>query len=163
VAVTYYTGKVDTVPHVPDRCMVADGFQPSGDDPDQEWTLGRYPNGLERRIPVRFIDFEDQTSRGSQNRCVAYTFHANGQYIANHNTVRLKLQDLRVKHAYFAKVEVLNQLPSRPNSGEDDPMKLKDRQQAAAAMQKFLTAALPEVEKLLPDWEKVTAAAAAKK
>jgi len=155
VAVTYYTGKVDTVPHVPDRCMVADGFQPTSYI-EENWALGRYERGLERVVPMRFIDFEDQTPRGAQNRCVAYTFHANGTYIANHNAVRMKLQDLRERYAYFAKVEVLNQLPSRPGTHEDDPMRVKDRQLAAAAMQRFLTAALPEVEKLLPDWQKVT-------
>jgi hypothetical protein len=26
-AVTYYTGSVDTVPHVPDRCFAADGYR----------------------------------------------------------------------------------------------------------------------------------------
>ena len=156
VAVTYYTGKVDTVPHVPDRCMVADGFQPSTYI-EENWILGRDAKGLERVVPMRFIDFEDQTTRGAQNRCVAYTFHANGKYIADHNQVRFKLQDLRVKHAYFAKVEVMNQLPSRPGAADSDPMRLKDRQQAAAAMQRFLTEAMPEVEKLLPDWEKAIA------
>ena len=154
VGVTYYTGKVDTVPHVPDRCMVADGFQPTS-YVEENWALGRYENGMERVIPMRFIDFEDQTTRGAQNRCVAYTFHANGRYIADHNAVRWLLQDLRQRYAYFAKVEVMNQLPSRPGTHEDDPMRAKDRQQAAAVMQRFLTAALPEVEKLLPDWQKV--------
>ena len=28
-AVTYYTGLVDTVAHIPDRCYVADGFEPT--------------------------------------------------------------------------------------------------------------------------------------
>jgi hypothetical protein len=28
LAVTYYTGLVDTVAHVPDRCYVADGYEP---------------------------------------------------------------------------------------------------------------------------------------
>ena len=29
MAVTYYTGMVDTVAHIPDRCMVADGYEPT--------------------------------------------------------------------------------------------------------------------------------------
>jgi hypothetical protein len=29
LAVTYYTGLVDTVAHIPDRCYIADGFEPS--------------------------------------------------------------------------------------------------------------------------------------
>src|SRR6478735_8303935 len=61
MAVTYYTGKVDTVPHVPDRCYVADGFQPSVYD-IKDWQLGQYASGASRDVKVRFIDFEDQTS-----------------------------------------------------------------------------------------------------
>ena len=153
VAVTYYTGKVDTVPHVPDRCYVADGFQPT-EYTEKTWTLGQYAGGDPRGVPVRFIDFEDQTPRGAQNRCVTYFFHANGAYMADHNKVRFKLQDLRQKYAYFAKIEVMNVLPLRQGAPSNDPMREKDREQASAAMQKFLTAALPEIEKLLPDWEK---------
>jgi hypothetical protein len=155
VAVTYYTGKVDTVPHVPDRCYVADGFQPS-EYKEETWLLGQYSNGVERGVPVRFIDFEDQTTRGAQNRCVSYFFQANGEYLADHNKVRWKLQNLKERYAYFAKIEVMNVLPLRPGAPATDPLRDKDRAAAAAAMQRFLTAALPEIEKLLPDWQKVT-------
>jgi len=152
VAVTYYTGKVDTVPHVPDRCYVADGFQPAKYDVNN-WALGTYATGAQRTVPVRFIDFEDQTSRGAQNRCVGYFFHANGDYEENPNKVRVKLQNLFEKHAYFAKIEVMTLLPVRPGATANDPLKDGDRKAAEAAMQRFLTAALPEVEKLLPDWQ----------
>jgi len=155
VAVTYYTGKVDTVPHVPDRCYVADGFQPT-EYTEKTWNLGQYAGGDTRAVPVRFIDFEDQTTRGAQNRCVTYFFHANGSYMSDHNKVRFKLQDLRQKYAYFAKIEVMNVLPLRQGAPSNDPAREKDREQASAAMQKFLTAALPEIEKVLPDWEKAT-------
>ena len=36
-AVTYYTGMVDTVAHIPDRCYVADGFVPDKYD-TPNWT-----------------------------------------------------------------------------------------------------------------------------
>jgi hypothetical protein len=153
VAVTYYTGKVDTVPHVPDRCYVADGFQPT-EYKESHWLLGQYENGEVRDVPVRFIDFEDQTARGSQNRCVGYFFHANGAYQSDPNVVRWKLQDLRTRYAYFAKIEVMNIPPGR---SAEDTMRQKDRDQSAAAMQRFLTAALPEIEKALPDWDKAIA------
>src|SRR4051794_32474825 len=32
LAVTYYTGMVDTVAHVPDRCVTADGYEPKSYD-----------------------------------------------------------------------------------------------------------------------------------
>ncbi|HEY7117448.1 MAG TPA: hypothetical protein VH475_12745 [Tepidisphaeraceae bacterium] len=150
-AVTYYTGKVDTVPHVPDRCYVADGYQPSLYDV-KKWTLGDYTPGVPRVVPIRFIDFEDQTSRGAQNRCVTYFFHANGAYEDDPLMVRSKLQDLRQRYGYFAKIEVMTLLPNRPGATDQDPQKAGDRTKAAAAMQRFLTAALPEIEKLLPDW-----------
>src|SRR5437868_2098639 len=81
--------KVDTVPHVPDRCYVADGFQPAS-YVVQDWELGTYDSGSSRKVPVRFIDFDDQTSRGAQSRCVSYFFHANGQYLDDPNQVRIK-------------------------------------------------------------------------
>jgi hypothetical protein len=42
-------------------------------------------------------------------------------------------------------------LPTRQGAADKDPLKEKDRAAASASMQKFLTAALPEVEKLMPD------------
>ena len=152
LAVTYYTGKVDTVPHVPDRCYVADGFEPSVYE-TKEWELGKYPTGAERRVPVRFIDFEDQTAREQQNRCVTYFFHANGEYNDSPLVVRQKLQSLFERYGYFAKIEVMTLLPVRQGpTSEKAARHEQDRQAAAAAMQRFLTAALPPVEKLLPDW-----------
>jgi hypothetical protein len=148
-AATYYTGKVDTVPHVPDRCYVADGFQPS-DYKTEGWNLGQYAAGDTRTAPVRFIDFEDQTARGLQSRCVSYFFHANGDYMDDPNKVRIRLQNLLEKYAYFAKIEVMTILPTRQRAGEIDPLRDKDRNEAAAGMKKFLTVALPELEKILP-------------
>jgi hypothetical protein len=150
LAVTYYTGKVDTVPHVPDRCYVADGFQPTLYD-IRDWTLGNYSVGVPRHVKSRFIDFEDQTARGGQNRCVAYFFQVNGKYEEDPKQVRLRLQNLFERYGYFAKIEVMTLLPLRPGATEKDPQKGKDLEKASDAMQKFLTAALPEVEKLLPD------------
>ncbi len=152
VAVTYYTGKVDTVPHVPERCMVADGFQPV--DPQKpEWHLGKYENGEPRDVKVRFIDFEDQTiTRRAQNRCVTYFFHANGRYQEDPNEVRRELQDLRTKYAYFAKIEVLTLLPTLDKGALDfEVQQAANRRATAEAVQRFLTASLPEIEKLLPD------------
>jgi hypothetical protein len=151
LAVTYYTGKVDTVPHVPDRCYVADGFQPSAYDV-KRWDLGEYASGAPRQVPVRFIDFEDQTAREQQNRCVTYFFHANGAYSDSPLEVRQKLQSLRERYGYFAKIEVMTLLPVRPRTPDNAARHEQDRQTASAAMQRFLAAALPRVEALLPDW-----------
>jgi hypothetical protein len=153
LAITYYTGKVDTVPHVPDRCYVADGFQPSKYDV-KRWDLGEYSPGVPRQVPVRFIDFEDQTSREQQNRCVTYFFHANGEYNDSPLEVRQKLQSLLERYGYFAKIEVMTLLPPRTGAAtaERESRHEQDREAAAAAVRRFLTAALPAVEGLLPDW-----------
>jgi hypothetical protein len=153
LAITYYTGKVDTVPHVPDRCYVADGFQPRTYDV-KRWDLGEYAPGVPRRVPVRFIDFEDQTAREQQNRCVTYFFHANGEYNDSPLEVRQKLQSLLERYGYFAKIEVMALLPPRNTAAasEREARHEQDREAAAATVRRFLTAALPAVEGLLPDW-----------
>ena len=150
VAVTYYTGKVDTVPHVPERCLVADGFQPLKFDV-MNWRLGEYTRGVPRDVKVRFIDFEDQTTRGQQNRCVTYFFHANGRYEESPYEVRRRLQNLLERYGYFAKIEVMTLMPARLAGALDvERQRENDRGAAAVAVQHFLTAALPEIEKLLP-------------
>jgi hypothetical protein len=103
-------------------------------------------------VKVRFIDFEDQTTRGAQNRCVTYFFHANGHYQEDPNEVRRQLQDLRTKYAYFAKIEVLTLMPTLDKTALDfETQRKNNRGAAAAAVQRFLTVSLPEIEKLLPD------------
>lgn len=159
LAITYYTGKVDTVPHVPDRCYVADGYQPSV-YLVEPWDLGQLPDKTPRQVKVRFIDFSDQTSRGATNRCVTYFFHANGKYEEDPLQVRRRLQNLFERYGYFAKIECMTVLPVRQES--DQRGKATDRELAASSMKKFLTAALPELEKLLPDWDAVKKQSAAK-
>src|SRR5207248_3163645 len=80
VAVTYYTGGADTVAHIPDRCYIADGYAPSEYE-TPKW-LVKNAGGDLREIPVRFINFEDQTGglRGMVTKSVAYFFHVNGRY-----------------------------------------------------------------------------------
>src|SRR5690606_3547664 len=50
LAVTYYTGLVDTVAHIPDRCYIADGYEPS-EYQVVDWQTGSDPT------PVRYINF----------------------------------------------------------------------------------------------------------
>jgi hypothetical protein len=136
LAVTYYTGLADTVAHVPDRCYVADGYQPTSYD-ETSWPIG--PDGAQ--VPVRFINFEDQANQASVTKSVAYFFHVNGHFEPSPLGVRRSLQNLFEKHGYYAKVELLTLI--------------RDREQSAAVMTDFLSAALPEVQKTLPDWQAV--------
>ena len=137
LAVTYYTGLVDTVAHVPDRCYVADGYEPKpGEDKFVKWEID---NG--NPVEVRLITFEDGSGRSGATRSVAYFFHVNGNFQSSPNAVRLALQNLFERHGYYAKVEVMTLI--------------RDQSVSARVMQDFLSTAMPEVRKSLPDWEAV--------
>lgn len=165
LSVTYYTGMVDTVAHIPDRCFIADGFQPTMFD-SPHWPIpgfvidrdGYHVNAEGYRIsepgerggediglPVRFINFEDQDlrTRSAMSRSVSYFFSVNGRYEANPIGVRKTLQNLFEKHGYYAKVELMTLH--------------RDPAVSASMKQDFLTHALPELEKILPDWSAVRA------
>jgi hypothetical protein len=147
MAVTYYTGMVDTVAHIPDRCYVADGMVPDV----KETPVWRAANNKHEPIDIRVssIHFEEaEPNRESVTRNVAYFFHCNGEY--EHDAisgVRMRLQNLAERHAYYAKIEVMTEMRDRAKSDE--------------TIADFLTNALPEVENCLPDWQKVKASAAA--
>ena len=135
LAVTYYTGLVDTVAHVPDRCYVADGYEP------RTWQELQWEIGEDRPVEVRLIHFEDGAGRSAVSRSVAYFFHVNGKYRSSPNDVRLALQNLFERYGYYAKVEVMTLI--------------KDQTVSARVMQDFLSNAMPEVRKSLPNWDAV--------
>src|SRR6202035_1715522 len=138
LAVTYYTGKADTVAHIPERCYVADGYEAS------EWEYARWDvNSGKSKLPdgqveVKFINFEDQTGISQTTKSVAYFFHCNGAYQSDPLRVRASLQNLLERYGYYAKVELMTTE--------------SDRERSAAVMKDFLRSALPEIEKTLPDW-----------
>ncbi len=142
-AVTYYTGMVDTVAHIPDRCYVADGFEPT-EHAYPMLTLPARDNAPSRPLQVCFISFEDQIpTRAVVPIKVAYFFQCNGSYESDPiNGVRFRLQSLTEKHGYYAKVELKTVMP--------------DSQQSQDVMSDFLSYALPEIERCLPDWQAVT-------
>lgn len=143
MAVTYYTGMVDTVAHIPDRCYIADGFEPSEYD-IKRWAC--FDSRGDDRSAARFIHFEDNVpGRRAVSRNVAYFFHVNGRYTNDPLDVRATLQNLFEKHGYYAKIELMTML--------------NDRGKASGVMDDFLSHALPAVEKSLPDWQAVKAGA----
>jgi hypothetical protein len=143
MAVTYYTGLVDTVAHVPDRCYIADGYQPRAYNV-VTWSAFDGKSGRNLTGDARYINFEDQTTeRHSVPKNVLYFFHCNGDYVNNPESVRMRLQDLRQRYGYYAKVELMTLMP--------------DADASAKVMNDFLSYSLPEVEKCLPDWNKVIA------
>jgi hypothetical protein len=143
LAVTYYTGSADTVAHIPDRCYVADGFEPSTYQIVNWEVFPDRPEG-QRNIPARLINFEDQVGASTEfsTRNVAYFFHVNGHYESDPLGVRASLQNLRERYGYYAKVELMTLM--------------RDKEKVAPVMRGFLVHALPEIEKCLPDWKKAT-------
>jgi hypothetical protein len=147
-AVTYYTGLVDTVAHIPDRCYVADGYEPI-DHSYPTWdvsppaVLGSYAASPSRDLKVCFINFEDQTPSSPKLPVnVAYFFQCNGTYESDPiDGVRMRLQDLSERHGYYAKVELKTVMT--------------DTNDAKRTMADFLRYALPEIERCLPDWQAV--------
>jgi hypothetical protein len=141
---TYYTGMVDTVAHIPERCYIADGYEIKQDEyKDEIWRPD--PNDKEKEIKVRYITFEDQSGMTGRPvvKHVMYVFHANGDFECDPLGVRLRLQKLTERYGYYAKVELMSLV--------------KDRDEARVIMQDFLGAALPELSKSFPDWNKLNA------
>jgi hypothetical protein len=147
LAVTYYTGLVDTVAHIPDRCYVADGYEPTSHE-NKQGTFGTYPDGKPRQVDFRFISFDDQTARRRVARNVGYLFHVNGEYTSDPLGVRYRLQNLFERYGYYAKVELMC---------TDDPTDTTKHEHSADVMKDFLTSALPEIESRLPNWQRVKA------
>ena len=139
----YYTGMVDTVAHVPERCMVGGGFNPENPSvvtlPAFKDVPGRSPG-----VAVKYTEYRNRARPGEPKRDVAYFFQVNGCY--EHDSisgVRLRLQNIFQKYGYYAKVELAN-------------YRGDDAKAAQATMADFLTHAMPEIERCLPDWHEVS-------
>jgi len=146
LSVTYYTGMVDTVAHVPDRCVTADGYEPKTYE-EPEWGIARdLPISARKngdKIKVRYINFEDQaptTGVASITRSIAYFFNTNGEYVCSPLDVRRKLANLMERKGYYAKIECMTTIENSNDS--------------ARVLTDFLTSALPEIHKCMPDWQK---------
>lgn len=108
VFVTYYTGKPDLVPHVPDECYLAGGYQKVGEATVELPVRGVGAPG--DRLPVRVLEFEaPRHGLGTatvDRTTVMYFFHANGGYETTRNGVRRSMMDPTLRYAYYAKIEV---------------------------------------------------------
>ncbi len=122
----YYTGMIDTVPHVPERCFVGGGMQQSRDArtmplpldrdrwiPDFPPTTGllraRASNNQLVRLPrepeglaLRVSEFNGP---GDRPLYAGYFFVANGGWKASAESVRLLAFNLEDEYAYYMKVQ----------------------------------------------------------
>lgn len=126
----YYTGMIDTVPHVPERCFVGGGLQmssrtqtlplplnssmwsPDPDTPDDlgDWYRVRTSDLSQRvRLPRKPHDIQLRISEfdtgGDQPLRAGYFFIANGDWVANSEGVRLLAFRLQEEYAYYMKVQ----------------------------------------------------------
>ena len=97
--VTYDTGGVNLVPHTPDECRLGAGYQAA--QPHENIDIH-----VPLAIPVRLCTFLKTAVFNREEVSVVYTFHCNGQFVATRSGVRLLINDMSNRHAYFSKVEV---------------------------------------------------------
>jgi len=120
---TYYTGALDAVPHIPEVCGVAGGYTIVTDGPD---TLDiAIPDGPKewRNFKVNRVLFESRGQRFAQY----YVFILNGQPQLSREMVRVLQWDFTKRYCYFGKIQVSPQVsPQEPYSATDTDRKARE-------------------------------------
>ena len=172
----YYTGMIDAVPHVPDRCLVAGGFnartQPrnllmnvarDGWDRDprkvnratgEPYRFDYVEDLRGQRIPVRMPigEFRLRTTEFSHDQMPGartfggYFFVANGRTATTPEDVKLLAFDKSEEYAYYCKVQFLM-------IGSKDLTEERFLERSVDLLQPLL----PELMACLPDWAEVEA------
>jgi hypothetical protein len=125
--ITYYTGQPNMVPHVPDECYLAGGYEPVGSPTIETITIEQ--DGVPTDVEVRVLSFRSTAKMasgllGSQEQArvltVLYFFVCNDRYMTTRNEVRGLLSNPFERHAYYAKIEFrfFNYNFARPASRE---------------------------------------------
>lgn len=166
----YYTGMIDTVPHVPDRCFVGAGMELTGEVGDLQLPLdtsrwredplvpehlkGRIFTAYDKnRVPVRLPRDAKQTmlrvmrfrTPGSERSTYAgYFFIANGGMVSRAEGVRLLAFNLEDYYAYYIKVQFTTS-------------EVADEQEFVRVCAEFLGEIYPEIMRCAPDWVRVEA------
>ena len=149
VFITYYTGQPDLVPHVPDECYLAGGYDAVG-TPE---TIPVHVPGIgapDDHIPVRVLQFKsrDQDTRVT----VMYFFHANGQYRATRDGLRwLFTTDPFERYAYYAKIEVT----FSSDSGKQRVVRQAEKTEAVQALEPLLQELMPVLLKDHLAWDRI--------
>ncbi len=145
--VTYYTGTPDRVPHVPDKCYVASGFDLQHSEIVQ---IPLPALGEDKVIEAKLIRFEHDSFLGREHRYVMYTFNVNGVFRCTRQGVQARVTEPGSTYAYFSKVEL--------SFGGADAA--TTREGAIEAGTEFMQVLLPVlVKEHWPDWEAAEAAA----
>jgi hypothetical protein len=164
----YYTGMIDTVPHVPDRCFVAGGMQLGDLTKDVPLQLDRMnwhpdpyaPEAMTghlytmRSTLKNYVhlprDPKDLKLHAMQfvseghNLYAGYFFIANGGAVPRAEDVRLLAFDLRSTYAYYLKVQFTSHT-------------VESEEELAAMAASFLDEVFGDLMECVPDWTKVEA------
>ena len=173
--VAYYTGQIDAIPHVPDRCMVAGGFVPLTPEPlnldldvgavlwkediDKKYGGISYPyvnktnkvTGKDEIIHMPLGEFEIRTTEfshpqlGDDHVFAGYFFVANGKTTAYPEKIRLLAFDPHSKYAYYCKIQFTIR------GGQT--FTIDDFQTIISDLSREL---MPEIMACLPDWPEIT-------
>ena len=165
----YYTGSVDPVPHVPERCFVGGGMsivggpwvlpvpvdlsrfaRDSGLDTEihgdvmlaQTSIKSTHPNQrvhLPRDLGGLKMRIMEYGAPGGGRMFAGYFFIANGGTVANSEGVRLLAFKLDATYAYYAKVQFSSST-------------VETAEELAEAAGSMLTPLLPEIMLRVPDW-----------
>lgn len=164
----YYTGQIDTVPHVPDRCFVGGGLALGNVVGERQMTLDAtrwesydsVPDHLKGRIfraradsdgvyyklprdPASIkLNVMEFVGKEGKPLYAGYFFIANGGTVAKAEGVRLLAFDLTSTYAYYCKVQFTSSSFSNPEDFVNASSKLLDE-------------LLPEIVRCLPDWVEV--------
>jgi hypothetical protein len=130
MGVTYYTGRVDAVIHLPERCNVAGGVASTVESVPAQWIVNGQP------LDVRVVRLEPDAHGSNSSRYLAYYFIVNGREENAAWRVRRSLLDVFERYAWFAKIEVVT-----PAS---------DPKVSATVLSDFLGFAIPEIQSCLP-------------
>ena len=99
--ITYYTGKQDQVPHVPEECEFQGGLTQWGGKVMFNWNV----SGTGENVEVGRVVFDDPKQYGL--RLVSYyTIAINGEFKGDRNGVRIRMSDPIDTHLYYSKAEV---------------------------------------------------------
>ncbi len=136
--VTYYTGVLSKVPHVPEACLKAGGMVLSEqgnvqfDVPNAPGPWGTDP------VTCQFVQYSNPKSEYDRRQIQYYVFSLNGSPEPLWEMVRLKMLSPFGKYVYFAKIQF------SPGNV------IKDLDEAQRATEEFVKYMLPEVLKSLP-------------
>lgn len=154
VFVTYYTGKPDMVPHVPDECYVAGGYDRAG-PPETVRVEVPGVGAPDDEVPVRMLTFRsraqtiNEIAAEQDTLSVMYFFLANNDYTTTRTGVRTRLFNLRERYAYYAKFE----FRFTDESARRQATKEESLEALGPLLERFLPAVL---EHHFYDWEEFT-------